>query len=329
MTNSPAAPRLARFGWLTLIVTLAVIVWGAVVRATGSGAGCGNHWPLCNGVVIPPSPTMATIIELSHRISSGIALLMVLVMLVWSRKVFAKGHPARMASWIAMIVMLLEAAIGAGLVKFELVADDASMARALTLGAHLVNTQLLLASIFLAAWWSAGKDPIRLTGSGIRGWAIGAALLSLVIVGMTGAIASLGDTLFPARTLTEGMAMDRDPSAPLLIRLRVWHPTLAVVAGLLLLAIGALAPRWRDTEAVGRAARVVTGLVLVQWTIGLITLLLLVPIPMQLLHLLTADLLWTAVVWLGAVLLATQPRTSAMTERAASTSWTEPAPSSR
>jgi heme A synthase len=320
MTNSLAAPRLARFGWLTLAVTLAVIVWGAVVRATGSGAGCGNHWPLCNGEVIPPSPTVATLIELSHRITSGLSLLMVLVMLVWSRKVFGRGHPARRASWIAMVVMLLEAAIGAGLVKFELVADDASMARALTLGAHLVNTQLLLGSIFLAAWWSGGAAPIRLRGSGVRGWAIGAALLALVIVGMTGAIASLGDTLFPARTLTEGMAMDRDPSAPLLIRLRVWHPTLAVVAGLLLLAVGALAPRWRDTVAVGRAARVVTGLVLVQWTVGLVTLLLLVPMAMQLLHLLTADLLWTAVVWLGAVLLADQPRTSATIERAASTS---------
>jgi heme A synthase len=320
MTNSPAAPRLARFGWLTLGVTLAVIVWGAVVRATGSGAGCGNHWPLCNGEVIPPSPTVATLIELSHRITSGLSLLMVLVMLVWSRKVFAARHPARVASWVAMGVMLLEAAIGAGLVKFELVADDASMARALTLGAHLVNTQLLLASIFLAAWWSGGAAPIRLRGSGIRGWAIGAALLSLVIVGMTGAIASLGDTLFPARTLTEGIAMDRDPSAPLLIRLRVWHPTLAVIAGLLLLAVGGLAPRWRDTPAVGRASRAVTALVLAQWTIGLVTLLLLVPMSMQLLHLLSADLLWTAVVWLGAVLLADQPRTMAMMDRAASTS---------
>jgi cytochrome c oxidase assembly protein subunit 15 len=320
MTNSPAAPRLARFGWLTLGVTLAVIVWGAVVRATGSGAGCGNHWPLCNGEVIPPSPTVATLIELSHRITSGLSLLMVLGMLVWSRKVFAARHPARVASWVAMGVMLLEAAIGAGLVKFELVADDASMARALTLGAHLVNTQLLLASIFLAAWWSGGAEPIRIRGSGIRGWAIGAALLSLVIVGMTGAIASLGDTLFPARTLTEGIAMDRDPSAPLLIRLRVWHPTLAVVAGLLLLAVGALAPRWRDTPAVARAARAVTALVLVQWTIGLVTLLLLVPMAMQLLHLLSADLLWTAVVWLGAVLLADQPRTTAMIDRAASRS---------
>lgn len=329
MTELPAARRLARFGWLTLAMTLAVIVWGAVVRATGSGAGCGNHWPLCNGEVIPPSPTVATLIEFSHRLTSGLSLVMVVVFLVWSRRVFAPRHLARRAAWVALVVMLLEAAIGAGLVKFELVADDASMARALTLGAHLVNTQLLLASIFLAAWWSGGGAPVRLRGSGVQGWAIGAGVLALVVVGMTGAIASLGDTLFPARTLTEGMAMDRDPSAPLLIRLRVWHPTLAVVAGLLLLAVGALAPRWRDTAAVGRAARAVTALVLVQWSVGLTTLLLLVPMPLQLLHLLTADLLWTAVIWLGAVLLADQSWTSESTSATASRSMRDPAPSSR
>ena len=109
MTNSPSATRLARFAWLTLAVTFVVIVWGAVVRATGSGAGCGNHWPLCNGEVIPPSPTVATLIELSHRITSGLSLLMVLVILGWSRRVFAPRHPAGTAAWVAMGVMLLEA----------------------------------------------------------------------------------------------------------------------------------------------------------------------------------------------------------------------------
>lgn len=329
MPTVASHPRLARFGWITLGVTLLVILWGAVVRATGSGAGCGSHWPLCNGEVIPPSPTVETLIELTHRLTSGVSLLMVLAMLWWGRRVFAPGHPARRATWVAMVVMLLEAAIGAGLVKFELVADDASMARALTLGAHLVNTQLLLGSIFLAAWWSGGAPPVRLRGQGLAAWGIVAALGAMVVVGMTGAIASLGDTLFPARTLAEGIAMDRHPSAPLLIKLRVWHPTLAVAAGILLLAVAALAPRWRDDAATARAARVVTGLVVMQWSVGLVTLLLLVPIPLQLLHLLTADLLWLAIVWLGATLLAVQSRTSETTSFAASVSSTVPAPSSR
>ena len=54
---------LKRFAWGVLGYNLAVILWGAYVRATGSGAGCGSHWPLCNGTIVQPSPTTATLIE--------------------------------------------------------------------------------------------------------------------------------------------------------------------------------------------------------------------------------------------------------------------------
>ena len=198
-----ADSRLARFAWWTVVANLVVILWGAFVRATGSGAGCGNHWPLCNGQVLPRDPTVQTVIEFVHRATSGIALILVVILLWWARRAFAPRHPARTAAWVAMVVMLLEAAIGAGLVKFELVADNASMARTLTLGAHLLNTLVLLAALVLMARWSGGAPTVRLSGQGRMPWLLLGGTLALIVVGVTGVIASLGDTLFPARTLGE------------------------------------------------------------------------------------------------------------------------------
>jgi cytochrome c oxidase assembly protein subunit 15 len=322
--------RLARFVLLTLAANLLVILWGAWVRASGSGAGCGNHWPTCGGTVIPQSPTAHTLIEFTHRASSGLALVLVLAALVWSFRRFGRGHWARRGAVAAMVLMCVEAALGAGLVKFALVAEDASLARALSLGAHLVNTQLLLAAIALTGWWAAGGSPPAPRQIGrARGWLL-LAMLGLLAVGMTGAIASLGDTLFPARTLVEGIAQDFSGSAHLLLRLRKWHPVLAVLVGTGVLVIALSAPRWRDTPAVRRASRAATWMVLIQWTVGLTSLILLAPVVLQLLHLLSADLLWLATVWLAAELVAGQPgRTTSASSLAASRSNTPPAPASR
>ncbi|MGD9573321.1 MAG: heme A synthase [Thermoleophilia bacterium] len=327
----PAPSRLARYAWATIAINLLVILWGAFVRASGSGAGCGNHWPLCNGEVVPPSPTLATVIEFTHRLTSGVALLLVIGLVALARRGYPTGHRVRRAAWVSLGVMVLEALIGAGLVRFELVADNASLARALTLGAHLLNTLVLLAALALTALWAGGAPPLRWRGAGRRGWLLAAGTLGLVLVGMTGAVASLGDTLFPARTLGEGLAQDLDPTSHLLLRLRVLHPTFAVLAGILVLWLGVAAGGWR-AEA-GGAGRRVAGLVLAQWALGITALLLLVPVPLQLAHLLVADLLWIAWVVLLARLLAVQApialRTSEATARAASMSNTVPAPSSR
>ncbi|MEI2719161.1 MAG: COX15/CtaA family protein [Gemmatimonadales bacterium] len=306
-TPSDAQPRLARLAWWTLGVNLLVIIWGAFVRASGSGAGCGNHWPLCNGQVIPQSPTLHTIVELTHRVTSGVALLFVVALVVGTRRGFAPGHRARAAAVAAMVLMLVEAGIGAGLVKFELVAHNASMARAWSLAAHLVNTQLLLGAIALTGWWSAGHPAIRLRG---RAWWVVAGLLGLMVVGTTGAIVSLGDTLFPATSLQAGLAQDQDPAAHPLIRLRVWHPLLAITIGSGLLVLSLVAPKWRHDAMTARASRTLTGVVLTQWGLGVATLALLVPVPLQLLHLLTADLLWLTVLWVGAALGADQAATT-------------------
>ena len=108
-----------------LAYNLAVILWGAYVRASGSGAGCGAHWPLCNGEVIPRAPSIATLVEYSHRLTSGLALLGVVALMVWTWRVWGRGHPARRGALLSLIFILTEAAVGAGLVLFELVADNA------------------------------------------------------------------------------------------------------------------------------------------------------------------------------------------------------------
>lgn len=141
-----------------------VVAWGAYVRASGSGAGCGRHWPLCNGEIIPRAHRVETLIELSHRVSSGGALVGTLVLLVLAIRAYPRGHRVRRGAWTTASLMVAEALIGAGLVLFELVAHDASMKRGLSISLHLINTFLLLGSTAVTAWWASGGGAIRLRG---------------------------------------------------------------------------------------------------------------------------------------------------------------------
>src|SRR5689334_1454626 len=145
--------RFAIYAWGVLALNLLVILWGAYVRATGSGAGCGAHWPLCNGEVIPRAPQAEMLVEFTHRLSSGVALLTVAGLLVWALRIYPRGHVARRGAQLAMLFMVSEALVGAGLVLFKLVADNDSLYRAVAIVVHLANTFLLLASITLTAWW--------------------------------------------------------------------------------------------------------------------------------------------------------------------------------
>jgi cytochrome c oxidase assembly protein subunit 15 len=296
-------PALTKFSWIVLAYTVGVILWGAFVRASRSGAGCGAHWPLCNGVVIPRDPSLETIIEFSHRLTSGLALILVVVLLVWVWRACAPGHPARRGAAWSVFFMLTEAAVGAGLVLFEYVAENESMARAQWMAAHLVNTFVLLAWQTLTAWWLSGGAEVSARGrrGTVTALTVGAA--ALLLVGASGAVAALGDTLFPERTLTEALAADLSPTSHLTIRLRFLHPTFAVLT-----AVGLLfgAPRMaRSRGATARVlARWVASLAALQLVLGAANVVLLAPVWMQLLHLLVADLIWILFVLLGAAVLA-------------------------
>ncbi len=296
--------RFARYAWGVLACNLAVVLWGAYVRASGSGAGCGKHWPLCQGEVIPRDPATTTLIELAHRVSSGMVLLLVVGLFVWSRRVAPRGSAVRSGAALALVFMFGEALLGAGLVLFELVAHNDSLTRAFSLGAHLLNTFLLLGSLALTAWWASGAAPPRVGDRRATAWLLGIGLLGTMVVGMSGAITALGDTLFPASSVAEGLRQDTSPTAHILLRLRVLHPAAAVAVGLFLIATAA-AIAVRTNEAVpGRLARALALLVLAQWLAGIVNIALLAPIWLQLGHLFLADAIWITLVLFAAAALA-------------------------
>jgi len=296
--------RFAAFAWSALAFNLLVIVWGAYVRASRSGAGCGSHWPLCNGEVIPSSPTLKTIIEYSHRLSSGLALLMVVILLIWSFRAFAPKSQLRRLAAMSMFFMLMEAAIGAGLVLFEMVAENKSTARAMWISAHLINTFLLIGALTLTAWVATTADRCKLRGQGLIGWLFAAAIIATLILGVSGAISALGATLFPVTSLDQGLRQDLSPTAHLFERLRLFHPFIAVVVSGLLILTAFLARSWRPGESVQRWSTALIVIVLIQLGAGTVNLLLHAPAGLQLAHLLLSDLVWISLVLLGFTALA-------------------------
>jgi len=294
---APAPPRssnFTRFAWGVLAANLAVILWGALVRASGSGAGCGSHWPLCNGDVVPHSPQIQTVIEFTHRAMSAVALIAVVALAVWSARVFPSAHRVRKAALYSLLFFGTEALLGAGLVLLQLVAQNASGGRAFYLSMHLVNTEFLLAALALTAWFSRDS---ALPWS--RPSAIVAATLPLaILVSITGVIAALGDTLFPAASLAEGIRQDLSSNASFLIRLRSSHPFLAVFAAAYFIAAAFSVLRSKPLPLTSHIAIGVVILSVAQLCAGAVNLALLAPIAMQILHLLLADLLWIALVLL-------------------------------
>ena len=292
--------RYAYFAWGVLGYSILVILWGALVRATGSGAGCGSHWPLCNGVVVPRAPQVETIVEFAHRLTSGLSVALIAVLIIWGWRLSRPGAQIRKTLVASGVFIILEALIGAWLVLAGLTAQNDSVGRAVSVALHLINTFLLLASLAFTAWWASGGAPVRLRGQGwlLAGWLL--ALLAVVIVGMTGTVTALGDTLFPSASLTEGFRADFSPTAHLLTRTRVLHPVIAVGAAVFAVLLSRLVAAKRPDPRTQRWASVVTALVLVQVMAGALNVALLAPVWMQLVHLTLAVSVWLSVVLLGA-----------------------------
>lgn len=297
--------RFARYAWLVLVYNLLVILWGAYVRATGSGAGCGSHWPLCNGEVVPRAPQVETIIEFTHRLMSGLALISVVILVIWAFRAYPRRHAVRYGAAASGVFIVIESLLGAGLVLLGLVADNESTARAISMSLHLANTLLLVAAITLTAWWASGISSIRLDSSKGIVLALRVGLLLSIVLGISGAVTALGDTLYPSNTLIEGLRQDFDPTTSVLIRLRVWHPLIAIGVGIYLIFVSRLLRTRQSSESpssatVSRLGRLLEILIIIQLAAGFVNVLLLAPVWMQLLHLLLADLVWIALVLLSA-----------------------------
>ena len=296
MHTPTTARRFARYAWSVLAFNIAVVLWGAFVRATGAGAGCGKHWPLCNGEILPRSPSLNTIIEFTHRVTSGIDLALVALLVVWAFRIFPRRHAVRLGATLSAAFLFTEALLGAALVLLGHVAGNPSLAHAYSLSAHLLNTLTLLACLTLTAWWTTHRAPVRQRGRAL--WMAASTLGVVMILGVSGAIAALGDTLFPSRSLAEGLARDFDPAASIFVRLRILHPMIAAIAGAwLLFYAAASAGRRPDLRP---RAWLLLAMVAAQITAGVVNLLLSAPVWMQIVHLLLADALWISLVLLCA-----------------------------
>lgn len=284
--------QLHKFAWGVLAFDVLVIVWGAFVRGTGSGAGCGSHWPDCNGEVIPYPQRIETLIELTHRLTSGMSLVLVLALFFWALASLAKGHPARKAAAAALAFTVLEAIIGAGLVLFGWVEKDASAMRGIVMAIHLVNTLGLLGSLVLTAWFATGNRRLELRGQGVVGTVIGFGIAGIAMLSASGAVAALGNTLFPPGSLVEGLRQDFDPASHVFVRLRIFHPLIAMMVGLFLVLAAGLLMHLRPSEYVNRWSRAMVATLFGQMVFGMLTLLLHAPTWMALGHLILADLLW-------------------------------------
>ncbi len=298
--KQPSA-ALRQFAWGVLAYFIAVIMWGGLVRATGSGAGCGDHWPLCNGTVMQHSPRVDTMIEFTHRITSGLSFFSALGLMVWTLAATVRGHLARPASIAVVVFTLIEAVIGALLVKLGLTAQSQSPLRAPYLALHLTNTLLLLAALTLTAHFLSrthgyARNTIRMVAPA----GATAGVLIVLVVGVTGSLAALGDTLFPATSIGAALAQDFSATSGWLVRWRWTHPTIAFFASVFLI--------WLLVRASRRSAhwdnRGLSALVLIllaaQYLLGVLDVALLAPVWLQVAHLLGADVLWAALVVLTA-----------------------------
>ena len=285
------------YAWAFLCYLIGVVLFGAWVRITGSGAGCGEHWPTCGGEIIPRAPSVQTLIEYTHRLTSGMCGIFGLILMVWARRSFRDRPQIFKASAVTMLFIMLEGAVGAGLVLKGLVASDESVARAVVIAIHLVNTLSLVSSAALVAFWSRDDRPAR--ASDRIGKLLLGALGLLIVVSMTGAITALGDTLFPVQASADGGLLSRikgDLSATnhFLVRLRIVHPLLATGVALFIAFLGVELLRSADAQ-LRRWAAVILAALTAQVGLGLLNIALAAPGWLQLVHLLGSQVLWIGV----------------------------------
>jgi len=294
-----------RYACGLIFYNLAVVVWGAWVRVSRSGDGCGDKWPHCggNGEFVPTGAHAATWIEWTHRASTMVLGPLLLALAIWAFVSFAKGNPVRKAALGVLVFTAIEAWIGRHLVLNRLVVDDASTQRAVWMSLHLANILSLLTCLTLTAWWSGNGARWSWRGQGKLGamWAL--CFVGVIAIAVTGALSALGDTLYPVETLMEGVRQDFAAEASLILRTRPLHPLTATIVSLFAAWTILISLRERPTPQIQKMAPVVLAILGGQYLFGWMNLLMLAPAWMQLTHLLLANLLWIGLVMLGAATL--------------------------
>lgn len=303
MSEELKLSKFARYAWCVLAYNIVVILWGVFLRASKSGDGCGQHWLTCHGEVIPSAPEMKTVIEFSHRLTSGLAFIVVLFLVIWAFRKFEKNHHIRKTALVSFIFIITEALVGAGLVLTGNTAEALTAARPFWMAGHLINTFILLAFLSLTAWFASGGRRFDFKTQPKVLLFLTLAIVGILFVGLSGSVAALSSMLFPSTTLAEGVASDFSETSHILLRLRPSHPILASLVSVYLIFLAGWLKAKADKSA-ARWANVLSILILIQIGWGVLTLWTLAPIVMQLVHLALADAVWIAFVLMSASFLA-------------------------
>jgi heme A synthase len=313
MTSSTPISGFAKYAWFTLFYNIVVILWGVFLRASYSGDGCGQHWLTCGGEAIPSAPQLKTLIEFSHRVTTALAGIVVVVLaawaiISWAKRRFPKGEREWKFALLSLVFIITEGAIGAGLVLTGNTAANWTPTRPLWTIGHLINTFILVAFLSLTAWSaSGGKLRLRKIDTRVK-LVLVISLAAIIFSAISGSMAALTNMLFPSVSVAEGLAKDFAESSHYLLRLRILHPISSIVTGVLLFFVaGWMKKVFAEEKNVQRWAGYLAILVLVQIVFGGATLLMLAPIVMQLGHLLLADLLWIAFVLMSASAVFERP----------------------
>ena len=274
-----------------LVVSVFSIIAGAIVRATGSGDGCGSSWPTCNGEIIPKLNTPSELIEFSHRSISGILLIITLIIFV---KSFNDEVPIlqKRIIWFLTFFVVLEALIGAVIVVYEWGGLNSSTPRIVAVPLHLINTFGLLGTYTLL-FHLTKNSKTSLINFFDRGFKIG--LFLFLLSGATGSIAALADALFPSESFLSGLAEDFDSKSQILTRLRILHPLSASALSVYL---------YSEANRLQSEYKVITKniklLILLGVLLGVLNVVSNIILPLSILHLLIADLLWIVYVYKSA-----------------------------
>ncbi|MCB0390860.1 MAG: COX15/CtaA family protein [Bdellovibrionales bacterium] len=285
-----------KFSAAMVAYSLFVILWGAFVRISNSGDGCGKSWPLCHNSIIPSTKHLPTWIEYGHRLTSGIYGILILFLVITAFASFPKKHFVRKIAVASGVLTITEALLGARLVLAGLVGANASIERAVTMSIHLINSLFLVAVLVLLYDWS--KERIyKVKFSEFKAKTISfSAVITFLVIGTSGTIAALSTTLFPAESLLSGVLADFSKSSHFLVRVRITHPLSATFLGVVLITLTYLAYIKSKDECLKFRTTVLMGLIPAGIGIGYSTLFLLSPLFLKLLHLSWAYFIWTGLI---------------------------------
>ena len=273
-----------------LLLSIASILAGAFVRATGSGDGCGATWPTCKGKIIPALSDTSELIEFSHRSVSGVLLVVTLIIFAKTRK-FRKESLVRTVTNYLTFFVIFEALIGAVIVIFEWVGLNSSLPRIIAVPIHLVNTFGLLGSY--AILYKILQDDLQnIKNMFNKNFLLISSLF--LLSGATGSITALADVLFPSASFVEGFLADFDRTSEVLTRLRILHP---IISSTLSIVLYVYATGIRKKYNVG--VKPLQILILIAVFLGVINVLSNIVLPLSILHLAIADFLWISYIYVS------------------------------